>query len=71
MDAACGLQPGRFAGVAAVYGALLVGTSALDVRHRTASIATASLAACTLWCGLGAAVGCAERGRLTVGRARR
>jgi phosphatidate cytidylyltransferase len=56
------------AGVAVVYGALLVGTSALDVRASDGVNAAASLAACTLWCGLGAAVAYAERGRLTVGR---
>ena len=36
------------AGVAAVYGALLVGTSALDVRASDGVNAAASLAACTM-----------------------
>jgi phosphatidate cytidylyltransferase len=64
--AGCG--PPASAGAAVVYGALVVATSALDVRAPERANAAASLAACVLWCGLGAAVAWAERGRFRIGR---
>jgi phosphatidate cytidylyltransferase len=55
------------AGVALAYGVLLAGASALDVRAPQGLRAVASLAACVVWCGLGGAVACAERGRCRIG----
>jgi phosphatidate cytidylyltransferase len=56
------------AAAAAAYGVLLVATSALDLRASDGASAAASLAACALWCGLGAAVAQAERGGFGIGR---
>jgi phosphatidate cytidylyltransferase len=47
---------------AVAYGALLAGAAALDVRAPQHATAIASLAACALWCALGAAVALADRG---------
>jgi phosphatidate cytidylyltransferase len=55
-------------GVAVAYGALLAGTTALELRTPERASAAASLAACVLWCALGAAVVFAERGRFRIGR---
>jgi phosphatidate cytidylyltransferase len=56
------------AGAAAVYGTLLIATSALDVRAPDRANAAASLAACALWCALGVGLAWAERGRFRIGR---
>ncbi|HEX4583643.1 MAG TPA: phosphatidate cytidylyltransferase [Burkholderiaceae bacterium] len=55
-------------GTAVVYGALLIATSALDVRAPDRVNAAASLAACALWCALGVGVAYADRGRFRIGR---
>jgi phosphatidate cytidylyltransferase len=53
---------------AAVYGALLLGTSVLDVRAPGGAGAGVSAAACVLWCALGGAVVRADRGALRIPR---
>ncbi len=65
--AACG--PAVSAAAAAAYGALLIGAAMLGLRVPAAANAGASVAACVAWCGLGAAVVRAERGRFRLGKA--
>jgi len=57
------------AATAAAYGAVLVAASVLDVRAPEGVGAGAALAACAVWCGLGAAVARAQQGRFRLGRA--
>jgi phosphatidate cytidylyltransferase len=56
------------AGAAAAYWAILAGTSALEVRPPDGIVANASLAACAVWCALGAAVAAADSGRFRIER---
>jgi phosphatidate cytidylyltransferase len=56
------------AGAALAYGAILVGTSMLELRVSDSATAAASLAACVIWCALAAAIAAAERGRFRIGR---
>jgi phosphatidate cytidylyltransferase len=62
--AGCG--QGLSIGTAVVYGALLAGLSAFDIRAPERATALASLAVCVLWCALGAGVVLAERGRFRI-----
>jgi phosphatidate cytidylyltransferase len=55
------------AAVAAVYGIALGAAAARGWRAPDALNAAVALAACVAWCGLGAAVAAAERGRLRIG----
>jgi phosphatidate cytidylyltransferase len=64
--AGCGLVTST--GAAVTYGALLVLSTAFDVRAPAHAGAAVSLVACALWCAAGAAVAGAERGRFKIGR---